>query len=128
MCFDAGGVSASSGSRGKRVGRRKSRALNKLPIETDSIVNVLLANPQSLALLCLARSDYSKAQQVVQTFQLSNTDIANEANFLELFHSLSEEVSKTPDFCLSGNKFRDFATEMSPTNSKMIVSSSLEAN
>jgi hypothetical protein len=128
MCFDAGGVSASSGSRGKRVGRRKSRALNKLPIETDSIVNVLLANPQSLALLCLARSDYSKAQQVVQTFQLSNTDIANEANFLELFHSLSEEVSKTPDFCLSGNKFRDFATEMSPTNSKMIVSSSLEVN
>lgn len=97
-----------------------------LPNETDSIVNVLLANPQSLALLCLARSDYSKAQQVVQTFQLSNTDIGNEANFLEFFHSLSAEVSKTPEFCLSWNKLRDFTTEMNPTNSRMLVSSSLE--
>ncbi|XP_059471700.1 zinc finger FYVE domain-containing protein 26 isoform X2 [Neocloeon triangulifer] len=116
-----GGVSVSFGSRTKKNSRRKLRALNKLPIETDSIMNILLANPTSLAVLCLSRNDYKKAQQVVQTFHLENSDVANEANFLEMFFSLSSEVSKN-----QRSNPREFATELSPTNSKMIVSSSLE--
>jgi hypothetical protein len=144
ILWPKGGFTSNSSSKGKKVNRQKSRSLNKLPREIDSIVNVLLANPQSLALLCLERSDYGKAQQVVQvkacefyilfcltyfvfqTFQLLNTEIGNEASFLELFHSLSVEVSNTSGFCISNNMYRDYATQMSPTSTKMLVSCSLE--
>ncbi|CAB3383178.1 Hypothetical predicted protein [Cloeon dipterum] len=118
-----GGLMLSSGGRSKRLSRRKSRALNKLPNEADSIVNILLASQTSLAVLCLSRGDYRKAQQVVQTFQLANSEVANEANFLELFNSLSLEVSKS---CDPGSNSRDFAVELGQGNSQTLASSSLD--
>jgi hypothetical protein len=63
ILLGAGSV-ASSG--GLKIGRRRIRAQKCLPNECDSIVRLMLANPTSLALLCLARKDFRKTNQVIQ--------------------------------------------------------------
>lgn len=68
--------------------RRRARSL-RLPDETDSLVRVLLASPASLATMCLARGDCSRAYQVIQVSEELSHDLLLCYTFLLIYRRTS---------------------------------------
>ncbi|KAJ8673725.1 hypothetical protein QAD02_004987, partial [Eretmocerus hayati] len=65
-------------------------------INTNSkiIINLMLASNESLVYQCLWKADYSRAQQVIEMFNLKNTPLDAQVQFSQAMQNFRREVSK----------------------------------
>ncbi|XP_044264148.1 zinc finger FYVE domain-containing protein 26 [Tribolium madens] len=51
----------------------------------EQLLNYMLAPPESLIHICLKRQNFERAHQVIEIFDLRDSDLANEVNYAEIF-------------------------------------------
>ncbi|XP_011705175.1 PREDICTED: uncharacterized protein LOC105460429 isoform X2 [Wasmannia auropunctata] len=94
-------VKSDSSSESGLLGGNKRRKRSKIVTEaTDylttkdklSLINLMLASKESLILHCLWKGDFQKAKEVVEMFNMENTQLDGEIRFSEALHTFKQNL------------------------------------
>ncbi|XP_012286916.1 zinc finger FYVE domain-containing protein 26 isoform X2 [Orussus abietinus] len=131
--------SSETGSPGNTTGnkRRRKRSRNITSTldscvlhnfkEGSDIISFMLASKKNLVAHCLWKGNYEKAQQVVEMFNMRNTDLDGEIRFSKTLQDLRKELEKLIDFSCTNDAPKEQTSLSMLENLRHTVYGSIQA-
>ncbi|XP_076765550.1 zinc finger FYVE-type containing 26 spastizin [Xylocopa sonorina] len=114
--------------------RSKNMALTTDGITTKDIthkplfVNLMLATEESLIIRCLWKNDYTKAQEILEAFDMKNTQLNGEVQFSKALHIFRKNISKYANTLKSENESAENIQSSTLKNIRLVAQESIQSS
>ncbi|XP_054011038.1 uncharacterized protein LOC128893821 [Hylaeus anthracinus] len=114
--------------RSKNVPPTVDTVLTKDTIYKPLFVNLMLATKESLIIQCLWKNDYAKAQDIIETAHIKNTQLHGEIQFSKALHMFKDNVYKQANILEDKNESRENLQSSALENLRLVAQEGIQSS